>query len=103
MDRGRSRKEREARRRGEETPRRGRTEDRRDSGAAARDRKAAAEDAPPAKSGAEILEEIRSAEAEVPEPPAPQIRYIERGVSKPGHFPQFEKIAVRTPPSSDAT
>jgi hypothetical protein len=59
----------------------------------------ATEDAPPAKSGAEILEELRQVppmEAEAPKPLAPQVRYIEKLVSKPGHFPaQFVKVAVR--------
>ena len=59
----------------------------------------AAEDPPPAKSGAELLEELRRAppmEVEVPKPPAPQVRYIERLVSKPGHFPPvFVKVPVR--------
>jgi septal ring factor EnvC (AmiA/AmiB activator) len=76
--------------------------------AAARDHGAAAEAAPPAKSAARsLLEEIRQAppmEVEVPKPPAPEVRYIEKLVSKPGHFPpQFVKIAVRTTPSSDET
>jgi hypothetical protein len=69
-------------------------------GEAARAREAATEGAPPAKSVAEFLEEIRqppSMEAEVPKPPAPQVRYIEK-LSKPGHFPaQFERVAVRKP------
>jgi hypothetical protein len=46
------------------------------------------EDAPPRKSVAEFLEEIRQAppmEAEVP--PAPEPRYEEKCVSPPGHFP----------------
>jgi hypothetical protein len=69
-------------------------------GAAARDREAtAAEDPPPAKSVAEFLEEIRQPppmEAEVAEAPATQIRYVEKLVSKPGHFPpQFVKVPVR--------
>jgi hypothetical protein len=68
---------------------------------AARERQAATEDAPPAKSVAEFLEEIRQAppmEAEVPKPAAPQVRYIEKLVSKPGHFPaQFVKVPVRKP------
>jgi hypothetical protein len=59
------------------------------------------EDAPPATSVAEFLEELRQAprmEAEVPKPPAPQVRYIEKLVSKPGHFPpQFVKVPVRKP------
>jgi len=59
----------------------------------------AAEDAPPAKSVAEFLEEISQpppTEAEVPQPPAPEPRYEERLVSKPGHFPpQFMKVPVR--------
>jgi hypothetical protein len=59
----------------------------------------AAEEAPPPNRGAELLREIRQAppmEAEVPKPPAPQVRYIERLVSKPGHFPpQFVKVPVR--------
>jgi hypothetical protein len=57
------------------------------------------EDAPPAKSVAEFLEEISQPppmEAEVPQPPAPEPRYEERLVSKPGHFPpQFMKVPVR--------
>jgi hypothetical protein len=68
-------------------------------GVAAREREAAAEDAPMANRGAELLEEIRQPppmEAEVPKPPAPQVRYIEKLVSKPGHFPpQFVKVPVR--------
>jgi hypothetical protein len=56
-------------------------------------------DAPPAKSVAEFLEEILQAprmEAEVPKLAAPQVRYIEKLVSKPGHFPaQFVKVPVR--------
>jgi hypothetical protein len=64
-------------------------------GAAARE---AAGAGPPAKRGAELLEEIRQAppmEAEASKPPAPQVRYVERLVSKPGHFPpQFVKVAV---------
>jgi hypothetical protein len=66
---------------------------------------AAKEDAPPAKSAAEFLEEIRQAptEAEVPKPPAPEVHYIEKLVSKPGHFPpQFERVAVRKPERSGA-
>jgi len=50
-------------------------------------------------------EEIRQAppmEAEVPKPPAPPVRYIEKLVSKPGHFPpQFVKIPVRKPGKSE--
>ena len=69
-------------------------------GAAERTHEAAAtEDAPPANRGAELLEEVRRApsmEAEVPKPPAPQVRYIEKLVSKPGHFPpRFVKVPVR--------
>jgi hypothetical protein len=69
---------------------------------AARDREAAAaEGAPPAKSGAEILVELRRApqmEQEAPKPPAPKIRYVEKCVSPPGHFPpQFVKVAVLNP------
>jgi phage terminase small subunit len=58
-----------------------------------------------AESGAELLAEIRRPrEEEDPEPPAPQVRYIEKCISKPGHFPpRFVRIAVRTPPSPDAT
>jgi hypothetical protein len=56
----------------------------------------AAEDAPPAKSVAEFLEEIRRAarmEAEVPRPSAPEPLYEERCVSPPGHFPaRFVKV-----------
>jgi hypothetical protein len=86
----------------EEEARKLRTEDVRkiveNLGAAARDHEAGAEGAPPANRGAELLEEIRQApplEAEVPKPPAPQVRYVERLVSKPGHFPpQFVKVAV---------
>jgi hypothetical protein len=63
---------------------------------------AATEDALRAQSVAEFLEEIRQPppmEAEVSKPPAPQVRYIEKLVSPPGHFPpQFERVAVRTPP-----
>jgi hypothetical protein len=56
-----------------------------------------------AERGVELLEEIRAV-AEVSEPPAPQVRYIEKCISKPGHFPpRFVRIAVRTPPSPDAT
>jgi hypothetical protein len=59
----------------------------------------AAEDAPPARSVAAFLEEIRQAprvEAEVPKSTAPQMRYIEKLVSKPGHFPpQFVRVPVR--------
>jgi hypothetical protein len=59
----------------------------------------ATKDAPPAKSAAEFLEEIRREppmEAEAPKPPAPQVRYIEKLVSRPGHFPaQFERVLVR--------
>jgi hypothetical protein len=59
---------------------------------------------PQALNGTEILEEIRAVEAEVPEPPAPQVRYVEKCISKPGHFPpRFVKIAVQTPPSRDAS
>jgi hypothetical protein len=75
-------------------------------GAAARGHEAAAEDAPPATSVAEFLEEIRQPppmEAEVPKPPAPQVRYIEKLVSKPGHFPpQFVKVPVRKSEESGA-
>jgi hypothetical protein len=57
---------------------------------------AAAEDAPPGKSVAEFLEEIRQAppmEAEVPGPPGPEPRYEEKCVSPPGHFPpRFVKV-----------
>ena len=57
------------------------------------------EDPPPAKSVAEFLDEISQPppmEAEVPQPPAPEPRYEERLVSKPGHFPaQFMKVPVR--------
>jgi hypothetical protein len=44
------------------------------------------------------VEEIRRPlEAEVPE--QPQFRYIEKCISKPGHFPpRFVQIAVHTPP-----
>ena len=67
-------------------------------GAAAKDHEAGAEDAPSANRGAELLEEIRQAPpmgAEVPKPPAPQVRYVEKLVSKPGHFPpQFVKVAA---------
>jgi hypothetical protein len=73
---------------------------------AARDRQTAAEDEPPATSVAEFLEEIRQPppiKAEVPKPPAPEVRYIEKLVSKPGHFPpQFVKVAVRKSEESDA-
>jgi hypothetical protein len=71
---------------------------------AARDREAA-DDAAPAKSVAEFLEEIRRPpiEAEAPNPPAPQVRYIEKLVSRPGHFPpQFERVAVRKSEASEA-
>ena len=58
----------------------------------------AGEDAPPARSVAGLLEEICQAppmEAEVTKVPAPQVGYIEKLVSKPGHFPpKFVKIAV---------
>ena len=55
-----------------------------------------------ASSGTEILEEIGP--VEVSEPPTPQVRYLEKLISKPGHFPpKFVKIAVQTPPSPDAT
>jgi hypothetical protein len=61
----------------------------------------AAEDPPLAKSGAEILEEIRRVppmEVEVPKPPAPQVCYIEKLVSPPGHFPpRFVRVAVPNP------
>jgi hypothetical protein len=64
------------------------------------------EGASPAKSVAEFLEEIRQPppmEAEVPKPPAPQVRYIEKLVSKPGHFPpQFERVAVRKSEGSES-
>jgi hypothetical protein len=64
----------------------------------ASDFEAAAGDTSPANRAAEFLEEIRQAppiEAEVPKPLAPQVRYVERLVSKPGHFPpQFVKVAV---------
>ena len=74
---------------------------------AARDREAAGtEDAAPAKSAVEFLEEIRRTppvEVEVPKPAAPQVRYIEKLVSKPGHFPpQFERVAVRKSEGSGA-
>jgi len=66
----------------------------------------AAEDPPPAKSVAEFLEEVRRAppvEAEVPRPPAPEPRYEERPVSKPGHFPpRFMKVPVRKSEGSGA-
>ena len=74
-------------------------------GAAERDHEAATEDAP-AKSVAEFLEEIRQPQpmdVEVPKPPAPQVRYIEKLVSKPGHFPpQFVKVPVRKSEESGA-
>jgi hypothetical protein len=44
----------------------------------------------PAKSAAEILAEIPQVppvEQEVPKPPAPKVRYVEKVVSPPGHFP----------------
>jgi hypothetical protein len=64
----------------------------------------AAGDGDVAESAAEFLEEIRAVEAEVPEPPEPQVLYVEKCISKPGHFPpRFVKIAVRNPPSPDAT
>jgi hypothetical protein len=56
------------------------------------------------ESAAEFLEEIRAVEAEVPEPPEPQVRYVEKCISKPGHFPpRFVRIAVQTPPALDAS
>jgi hypothetical protein len=62
----------------------------------------AAGDGDVAESAAEFLEEISAVEAEVPEPPAAQVRYVEKCVSKPGHFPpRFVRIAVR--PAPDAT
>jgi hypothetical protein len=64
----------------------------------------AAGDGDVAESAAEFLEEIRAVEAEVPEPPEPQVRYVEKRISKPGHFPpRFVRIAVQTPPSPDAS
>jgi hypothetical protein len=66
----------------------------------------AAEGAPPEESVAEFLEEIRQAppmEAEVAKPPAPQVHYIEKLVSKPGHFPpRFVKVPVRKSEESGA-
>jgi len=58
-----------------------------------------------AESAAKLLEEIRRPrKQEDPEPPAPQVRYVEKCISKPGHFPpRFVRIAVRTPPSPDAS
>ena len=61
----------------------------------------AAEGDLPAKSGAEILAELRRAppvEQEVPKAPAQEIRYVEKCVTPPGHFPvRFVKVAVRNP------
>jgi hypothetical protein len=63
------------------------------------------EDEESAKSGAEILAELRQAhpvEPEVPKPPAPEIRYVEKCVSPPGHFPaRFVKAPVRNPAGSE--
>jgi hypothetical protein len=58
-----------------------------------------------AASAAKLLEEIRHPREERdPDPPAVQVRYIEKCISKPGHFPpRFVKIAVRNPPSPDAS
>ena len=61
----------------------------------------AAEDAPPSKSGAELLAELRRVppvEVGVTKPPAPQVRYTEKLVSPPGHFPQrFVRVVVPNP------
>jgi hypothetical protein len=56
----------------------------------------AAEDETPTKSAAEILAELRQeapVKQQVPKPPAPEIRYKEKCVSPPGHFPvKFAKV-----------
>ena len=66
--------------------------------AAARDHEADAEDAPPAIEARSFWRRsvgCRPMEADVPKPPVPQVRYVERLVSEPGHFPpQFVKVAV---------
>jgi len=52
--------------------------------------------APQAQSGLELVEEPEPAETENSEPPAPRYEWVERCVSKPGHFPpQFQYFKVR--------
>jgi hypothetical protein len=54
-----------------------------------------------AKRAAEFLSEVRKeppVEQKVANPPAPEIQYIEKCVSPPGHFPpRFVKVPVRNP------
>jgi hypothetical protein len=60
-----------------------------------------AEDQPSAKSAAEILAELRQeppVEQEVPKPPAAETHYVEKLVSRPGHFPpKVVKVPARNP------
>jgi hypothetical protein len=64
------------------------------------------EGAPPAESGAEILEEIREVappeDVEVLEPSWPRVHYIEQVVSKPGEFPRRTVMRVVRTPSKPA-
>jgi hypothetical protein len=64
------------------------------------------EGAPPAESGAEILEEIREVappeDVEVLEPSGPRVHYIEEVVSKPGEFPRRTVMRVVRTPSKPA-
>jgi hypothetical protein len=61
----------------------------------------AVEDEMSAKSGDEILAALRRpplVKQEVPKPPAPEIRYVQKCLSPPGHFPpRFVKVPVRNP------
>ena len=61
----------------------------------------AAEDEVPVKSGAEILAELRHAppvKPDVPKPRSAKIKYVEKCVTPPGHFPaRFVKVAVHNP------
>jgi hypothetical protein len=65
----------------------------------------ASEDEALATSPTEFLAEVRKAppmKQEVPKPPAPEIRYVEKCVSPPGHFPQkFARVPVRNPAGPD--
>ena len=60
-----------------------------------------AEDEAPEKSAEEILAELRQeppVKQQVPKPPTRETRYVEKLVSRPGHFPpRFVKVAVWNP------
>jgi hypothetical protein len=61
----------------------------------------AVQDEAPAKSAAEILAELRQeahVKQQVLKPPAAETRYVEKLVSRPGHFPaKFVKVPARNP------